>query len=225
MIVDALRTKPDTELRDYWTQQRRKQEQLSDNTETIVPVPKKNLSLLKKKTSESNTVLNAKAATKKANITKIASKPAANVILLSDDDDDNNKRKHTRDSEILSTRERELKRREDVLLSKESDFISRKQKVENETKESKQSVMSIFLQTNASHSNSILNSNGFNVAPQLQNLPVMPCASFAASREGQLMIMLYAHEIERTNQRFQELDRKRSNELLLQSLAFIANKK
>ncbi len=98
------------------------------------------------------------------------------MIFLSDDDDDNNKRKHNCDSKILS--------REDVLLSYESDFISRKQEVENETKELKQSVMSNILQTNASHSDSILNSNGFNVAPQLQNLPVMQCASFAAFREG-----------------------------------------
>ena len=118
-----------------------------------------------------------------------------------------------------------LKRREDVLLSNESDFISRKQKVENEAKESKQSVKSNILPTNASPSDSILNSNGFNVALQLQNLPVMQCASFAASREGQLMIMLCAQEAERINQRFLELDRKRSNELLLQSLAFIANNK
>jgi hypothetical protein len=50
-------------------------------------------------------------------------------------------------------------------------------------------------------------------------------ASSTASRDSQLMMMLFAQELERTNQRFQELDRKRSNELLMQTMAFIANNK
>ena len=53
-------------------------------------------------------------------------------------------------------------------------------------------------------------------------------ASFAASttsRDNQLMMMFFSQELERTNQRFQESDRKRSNELLMQTMAFIANNK
>ena len=74
------------------------------------------------------------------------------------------------------------------------------------------------------------------IAPSLDEAKIkdgafaMPqfAASFAASttsRDSQLMMMLIAQELERTNQRFQELDRKRSNELLMQTMAFIANNK
>ena len=76
------------------------------------------------------------------------------------------------------------------------------------------------------------------IAPSLDETKIkdgafaMPqfAASFAAStasrdNNNQLIMMLFAQALERTNQRFQELDRKRSNELLMPTMAFIANNK
>jgi hypothetical protein len=64
---------------------------------------------------------------------------------------------------------------------------------------------------------------------QMQTIPVIPST---ASRDCQLMMMLFAQEMERNNQKFQEYDRRmnqtiqesdrrRSNDLLLQSMGII----
>ena len=83
------------------------------------------------------------------------------VIKVSDDDnddDDKHKRKLNLDLDALGIRERELKRREDVLVSKESAFSISKQQDENESKlSSTSSASSVF--NNVSNSAAISNFN------------------------------------------------------------------
>ncbi len=69
----------------------------------------------------------------------------------------------------------------------------------------------------------ISNFNGFNVPAQLHYVPGIQSASFAASREGHLMIMLFLQELDlKMTQNMQEAER-RSNATLMQTMAFIAN--
>lgn len=224
--------KPDSELRDYWTQQKRLQEQLeesSDSDVVVVTVPKKRpISFFKQKASGSITAVAIKPATKlKSKTTKAEPKPAVAVIIKvsDDDDDDKHKRKLNLDLDALDIRERELKRREDVLFSKESAVIISKD--ENESKLSSSCASSVF--NNVSNSAAISNFND----PKQNNLMIQSTASFSSSRDCQLMMMLFGQEIERNNQKFQECDRrlnqsiqesdrKRSNDLLLRSMEFIS---
>ena len=224
---------PDSELRDYWTQQKRLQEQLeesSDSDVVVVTVPKKRPILFAKKKSSGSisAVAIKKPVTKlKSKTTKAEPKPAVAVIIKvsDDDDDDKHKRKLNLDLDALDIRERELKRREDVLFSKESAVIISKD--ENESKLSSSCASSVF--NNVSNSAAISNFND----PKQNNLMIQSTASFSSSRDCQLMMMLFGQEIERNNQKFQECDRrlnqsiqesdrKRSNDLLLRSMEFIS---
>ena len=165
----------------------------------------------------------------KSKTTKAEPKPAVAVIIKvsddDDDDDDKHKRKLNLDLDALDIRERELKRREDVLFSKESAVIISKD--ENESKLSSSCASSVF--NNVSNSAAISNFND----PKQNNLMIQSTASFSSSRDCQLMMMLFGQEIERNNQKFQECDRrlnqsiqesdrKRSNDLLLRSMEFIS---
>ena len=156
--------KPDSELRDYWTQQKRLQEQLeesSDSDVVVVTVPKKRPILFSKKKSSGSisAVAIKKPVTKlKSKTTKAEPKPAVAVIIKvsddDDDDDDKHKRKLNLDLDALDIRERELKRREDVLFSKESAVIISKD--ENESKLSSSCASSVF--------NNVSNSAAFQIS-------------------------------------------------------------
>ena len=80
---------------------------------------------------------------------------------------------------------------------------------------------------------SMLHEDG-NAPMQLQSAFASSTATFSASKEGRLMLMLFAAELERkANQNFQDSERRfnqnfqdserRSNATLLQTMAFISN--
>lgn len=131
---------------------------------------------------------------------------------------------------ILSTRELELKKREDALLLNETAFTEQVQRRHNNVEISKptDTVRSVI-----PSATSMLHEDG-NAPMQLQSAFASSTATLSASKEGRLMLMLFAAELERkANQNFQDSERRfnqnfqdserRSNATLLQTMAFISN--
>ena len=122
--------KPDNELREYWTKQKKEQEQTEstnvDYTDIIVSKKKKSVLLLKN-ASDPIAAVTKKTVKAKENAKKGAPKSSIVAILVSDDED-NHKRKLDRDLHAIEMRERELKRREEVLLYNEKALTNNKPK-------------------------------------------------------------------------------------------------
>ena len=81
---------------------------------------------------------------------------------------------------------------------------------------------------NVSNSTSSLsNLNDLNLSMQLQTVPAFASlsATLSASRDGQLMMMLFAQELDRKMAQGMQESERRSNASLMQTIAFIANSK
>ena len=131
---------------------------------------------------------------------------------------------------ILLTRELELKKREDAMLLNETAFKEQVQRHHNvEISKPTGTVRSVMPSVT-----STLHDDYGNAPIQLQSAFASSTATFSASKEGQLMLMLFAAELGRKAnhnsqdserrfiQNFQDSER-RSNATLLQTMAFISN--